>query len=345
MKYTRFLFLGLIFALCFSFGTAVMAQTDEVDSSVTETSTEADVLDSEEVLVEEEITEVPSTFGLWWREVKERVITGLTFDPIQKAEKQLQHAKERMRIAELMSESEDESVQERAEKMIEKAQKFMSQVEEKREKWTDKSDEKVNRLREHLADFQLRREQVMDKIEDSIPEDKQERIQELRQKGLEQGTRLLNAINNENIPEPVREHLQNVKDRIEEHAEEVKLFRDEKHDLLEKAKDGDEDAKEALKQLNQDRKEDLKERTAVIREKATGVADVIREKGKNAVERLKKMDGREDAQDKIQDLRDARENESEDVVPRLKPNPAEVIRQRAEEIKDSLHRDPPEPRD
>ncbi|PLX26564.1 hypothetical protein C0581_03980, partial [Candidatus Parcubacteria bacterium] len=216
MKYRHFLYIGLIFVMCLGLGTAAMAQTDESDSGDTSTTTE-EVISEDAV---EEIDEVPTTFGLWWREVKERITVGLTFDPIQKAEKQLQHAKERMRIAELMSESENENVQERAANMIEKAQRFMSQVEEKREKWTDKSDDKVNRLREHLADFQLRREEIMDKIEDRIPEDKQERIQELRQKGLEQGSRLLHAINNENIPEPVREHLQNVKDSIEEHAQE-----------------------------------------------------------------------------------------------------------------------------
>ncbi|PLX28328.1 hypothetical protein C0581_02715, partial [Candidatus Parcubacteria bacterium] len=113
----------------------------------------------------------------------------------------------------------------------------------------------------------------------------------------------------------------------------VKLFRDEKHDLLQKAKDGDESAKEALKELNEERKEDLKERTAVMREKAMNMADVIKENGKNAVERLKKMDGRENVNDKIQDLRDRRE-----VTPERPPEPEAVILDRAQDLQKDRER-------
>lgn len=244
-------------------GLEVSAEPPAVDASVT-----ASIVAEEpelEGMVVEQPKEVPSVFGLWWKGVKEKVSIGLTFNPIKKAEKQLQFAEERMKLAELMAQkSKDQKVQARIHRAIGQAQEMMEKVEARRERLLQQKDEQAARLLRNIATHQIRREAVMDKIEEKLPEGAIEKFDELRDKGMMQERRLLNAINNENAPAEVREHLQAVKDRIEAHAEEIKLFRERRAELMDEFKAGDEavkeQTKEEMKELRQDRVEMLKDR-------------------------------------------------------------------------------------
>ena len=252
--------------LAFGFGQVAQAQTEDVIIGGTDTVVlEEEVLEGIEV---EEITEVPSGFGLFWRGVRERVSLISTFDPVKKAEKQIKYAEERLRIADIIAEKSDNpKVQARAEQMVERANNLMAKVEEKKEKWVNNPKAKTRNLIKNIATHELRRERVMDRLEEKLPEDRLEKIREVREKALNRGERLLNAINNENVPERVREHLQNVKTRIEEHAEEVKAFREERKELQQQARGGDEDAKAKLGELKEERKEAITERRESYKEK------------------------------------------------------------------------------
>ena len=119
----------------------------------------------------EEPTKVPSGFGLWWQGLKEQVSIAMTFNPVKKAEKQLQFAEERMRLAELMAQkSEDQKVQARIHRVIGEAQKMMEKVEARRERLLEQKDGQAQRLLRNLATHEIRREAVMDKIEEKLPE-------------------------------------------------------------------------------------------------------------------------------------------------------------------------------
>ncbi|KPJ84970.1 hypothetical protein AMJ57_04880 [Parcubacteria bacterium SG8_24] len=216
----------------------------------------------------EEFTAVPSTFGLWWRSVKETVTTAFTFNPLKKAELRVKYAEERMRLAELIAEKagDDPKLQKRAGKMVDKAHRLMEQVTAKYDKWFDPEDGKAQKLIGNITRHQLNKEAVMDRLEENLDEEQLDKIRELREKGLQGSQRLLNAIENENIPERVREHLQGIKDRIEDHASEVREYREQKRELLEQRKAGEEGAEEGLRELRRERLDRVKERVQERRE-------------------------------------------------------------------------------
>ena len=67
----------------------------------------------------QEPTKAPSRFGLFFRGIKEQVSLITTINPVKKAEKQLQFAEERMKIAEkIIASSDNAASQEKAAKMI-----------------------------------------------------------------------------------------------------------------------------------------------------------------------------------------------------------------------------------
>ena len=120
----------------------VLAQTTtaETVSTTTSTTTTEVVIDDTLIGVTvDEITKMPTTWGLWWTSVKEKVSEVVTLDPVRKAEKQLQFAEQRMKYAEYIAENTtDPKKQAWAEKMVEKANKFMEKVEAKKENWAVK---------------------------------------------------------------------------------------------------------------------------------------------------------------------------------------------------------------
>lgn len=211
----------------------------------------------------------PSTSGwsLFWRGVRERVSIALTLDPVKKAEKQVIFAEERVKIAEAIAEkSDDPSVQARAQKMIERASQLMEKVEAKKEKWLEKKDERAEKLLERAANQYAVREKVMEKLEAKLAPEQLEKFEALKVRAVENNQRLLNAIQNPNISEETKAHLEEIKARVEDHAADVKAFRDANQELLEKAAAGDEAARTELKQVQQQRVELRQEAKDIVKD-------------------------------------------------------------------------------
>ncbi len=261
----KYLLLGLVFALLILPAFNLRAQ--ELNAEVVEQQINSYDLEGIEI---KQIEKAPSALGLWWRGIKESVSLALTFDPVKKAEKLLKYSEERMQIAEKIAEEFEQSGeikqgenfknQERVQKNIEKAQKFMEKVETQKDDWMqDENQEKVQRLIKNVATHQIRKEVIFDKIEEKIPEEKLENIIELRDKGLENSKFLINAINNENISEDIRGHLEYVKEKIETHIIEIKEYKEIKGQLQKRVEKGEEGIEYELDELNQKRREKVQE--------------------------------------------------------------------------------------
>lgn len=259
--------------------TAITAEVTTTESdSVGATEVAADLIELEGITANVP-EELPTSWGLFWRTVRERVAVVTTFDPIEKAGKQLQFAEERMRLAQLIAEKapEDSKMQERAEKMINKANAFLQRIEEKKEIFAKTDNERSRRLLKNITTHTLNREAVANKIEEQLKPEQLERFTKLREENSAQSRRLLQALSNENIPAEVKARLETVKTRIETHADEVRTFREEKRELLEKAATGDDAARMELRDANRERleirgeqqEETQLERQGVMRERAT----------------------------------------------------------------------------
>lgn len=279
----------LAFAMLFSPGLA-FAQTGE-----TVTDEEVLVDDTLEEVEVEEIEEEPTGFGLFWRGVRERVSLTFTFDPVKKAEKIVKYAEERMAIAERIAEArpDDERAQQRVANVLERANALIAQAEERKAELLENPDDRARRALKNLANHNLRREHVLDRIEQRIPEDRLEAFQERRAEFAAQGRRLLNAINNENIPEEIRAHLEAVRDRVEDKAEEVRQFRAAHKELLEAARSGDEDAQARLENLRETRKGNVEEGERV-RTRAAELRGEVRNGNRDAIDELRRLNGAEE---------------------------------------------------
>lgn len=248
----------------------------------------------------EEIAKIPSNFGLWWRSVRETLTLALTWDEMSKAEKALKFAEERMRIAKLIAEQnpDDEKAQEKAQEMIEKAERFMEKVEAKKDKWSkDKSQEEIDGLVADIATHQSNTDVVLDELEKKLPKEKAEALSELREKRSEASQRLLNAIENENLSAETKAHLEEVKARIEDHLEEVKGYNEQRKALQEQVRSGAAGAAEDLEALREERQTQLQVRTESVREIKTQLEEQAAQGDASA---QKKLDIIEKVQERAQ---------------------------------------------
>lgn len=240
----------LLLAFVVSVSMVSIVYADEDIESVSDASSTALSQDVE--------VEIPSGFGLLWQDVRERVSLMFTFDPVDKAEKRIMYAERRMEMAQQLVANESEALQQRGQHMIERAEQYMARVEQKKETWVQKAEERTERIAQRIGDYQEHREYVMDILENTAPEDRAEAIQALREEFSAQGTRLLNALDNENIPEQVREHLTEVKERIETHAQEVQVHRERVQELKKEKPSVDVDPE--IQQIREERREHVQER-------------------------------------------------------------------------------------
>jgi len=321
----RFRFLGyfiliIVFSLALTSLALAQSETPALVEAVEIETTEGVIIggwdsvvsDELEGIEVEEITKAPSGWGLFWRGVKERVSVALIVNPVKKAEKRLKFAEERMAIAEKIVETTDsEKAQEQAEKMITKAQTLMTKAEEKKDKWLVKGGERAEKLLKNMATHQVRVQKSLDRIELHIPEDKLVRWDELREGVETKGRNFVNALQQGNLPEKVREHLQNVKERVETHVRETAEYRTRKRELLQAAAEGDESAKDGLKNLKEDRRTVLeanRERYKEGQEKLQALKKAAQDGDEAAQKKLRIWDKSEDVRDKLEDRRDKRED-------------------------------------
>jgi hypothetical protein len=259
----------------------------------------------------ENIEKIPSNFGLWWRGVRETLSLTFTWDEMSKAEKALQFAEERMRIARLIAEQQpdDAKAQEKVQKMIERAQKFIDKVEAKRDKWSkDGSQEELDRLVGNIATHQSNADVILDEIEKDFSKGDTTAIGQSREKGAEASARLLSAIANVNISAETKAHLEEVKARIEQHAAEVKAYNTERKTLQEKIGQGDESAKADLEALKDARQTQIQVRTEGVGE----IKTKLEEKANTGDEAAKK---KLDIINKVQGSQKQEEGVTEEDIP------------------------------
>jgi len=331
-----FLFCGVFLCSFFIFST-VLAQEVFSDTTVSE-----DILINDDVDVDEEtgealdislenigssvIEEVPSSFGLFFRGIRERISLMTTFNPVKKAEKRLQYALERENIAErILEESLDFAAQKKAQDMIDRSQAFIEKVHEQQEKWMNGQDDRAQQLLKNVANFELRREKLFDRLEEKLSDEQLIKFQEKRDVIEQKSQRLLNALDNENIPEEIRLHLQKVKERVEEHYDQQQEY---KAGLLKAIQSGDATAVKELREQRHDenvirfdeKKVQIQERKDVLRERAED-GDIQAQKEIRLLHSVV-----ENGQKRVEEVKERVEERREDLK--------ELIEYKREEIKE-----------
>ncbi|MFH1789540.1 MAG: DUF5667 domain-containing protein [bacterium] len=228
------------------------------DSGITATTTA--LQEQFQGIVIDDVTKMPSQWGLWWKSAKEKLALTFTFNSVKKAEKHIKFAEERFKYAEyILENSTDANKQEWAEKMIEKADQYINKVEENKDKWINNVNAGKRNILKNVATHQIRRENMLDRIEEKLPDDKLEKFREMREKSIEQHRKfMLNIYNNQKMPDSVKSELKTIKDKIEQKYRDIVEFQVEKRGLQIKAQGGDQSAKQELEDLKSARKSAVK---------------------------------------------------------------------------------------
>ena len=316
--------------------------TEDVSSDLSVSPETGDVIDIslEEVASSVEEDEVPSPFSLFVRGIRERVSVLTTFDPVKKAEKQLQFALERQQLAEhLLAQATTEAQKERAEQLLDRSQAWIERIEEKTDKLQEKKDERVDRLMKHVSNFYLRREEKLQELEATVSPEQLERLNEKRALFHDKHARLLQAISNESLSPEVQTHLMQVKTRIEEHHQAVQAFQEQ---LREAKASGTEEAVREVREAWKAKREEARENTRTLleekREALEAKAAEGDEQAAKALERvdnaLQRRDVRHEGREIIRDDR----KETREEVKNIREQKKEEVRDLREERREDVQK-------
>ncbi len=234
----------------------VVATTDDTVSVEVESQVEVSADTSSTASGEETST---SPWKLFVLGVRERLSLLTTFDPVKKAEKALKFAEERTKIAEKLAEkADDPKVQERLDKVLKRAASLEERADSVKDRLLDNPDARKKLLLKNLLNFKEHKEEVFSKLEEKLNPEQVEKLKQLHSQAEEKSKALLNALENENLPEEIREHLEGVKAKMEENKKEAEEFRGAQQELIDRIKSGDEAAKEELQTLREDRAAEIK---------------------------------------------------------------------------------------
>lgn len=367
MKYSlRFLTL-LILVGSFIVFSPVFAQSDDGATAIAEDGGSEEVVNDDDLAVDvdedtgevldtslegivvEEVNEAPSRPGLFFRHLGERLSLLTTFDPVKKAEKEQRFAVRAEKLAAYLYEKGNA---ERAEQILERSHTYLERIEEKKQAILEKNDVRSQRLLQNIANHQLQREKLFDRLQERVPQHKLEQFQKRRAEVLDKQARLINAIDNEQLPERVREHLQRVKVRVDARVEDVKEDRVRLRALIES---GDRDA---VRSFRMEQKEEREEKFQQQRQKVLEKKNVLIEKAVEGDESAKRallllnakfdkqekakeqrQERREHVQERVQERKDAVQERREDVRERIqekREDVREAVKDRREDVREAV---------
>jgi len=274
----KFLIIGLVIASSVLWSNKVVLADEATDISseavlveaVTTSAEDAQVVTSDELedldgVETVEPTNMPTSFGLWWQGVKETISLAVTRDPVKKAEMQLKFAEERVKLANYIAEnSSDPVVQEKAAKIVAKADALMQKIEAKSGDFLANLDERKQKLLANTARHELNKEKVLNRLEDKSSLENLPELEKIKATIQEKTNIFLEKIaSNENIPAEVKARITARKEAIAERQTERAEMRAENKELLDKALAGDESAKA---ELQAQREEQAKKREEIRNE-------------------------------------------------------------------------------
>lgn len=297
MKYSKFLLLGLTMLSFSLVAPRVLAATETAEATqavLAEASDVVEILDIDQELVGLDVAtveEMPSTLGLWWRRVRERVALSITFDPVKKAEKRLRFAEENMRLADFIAtNSTDPDQQAQALRLSERAEEHFAQIAKVQAELLANPEARQQLFLQNMARFSVNYERIMDNLESKLPGFDAANVETVRARHAERVEAFLDKVeNNPNLPEEVKNMILEKKTIIESRQAAREAWREANKELLEKARAGDEAAKEQLRQAQQERLEEQGQAIQERQETRQRLIEEIKSGDQEAVQELKQL--------------------------------------------------------
>jgi len=214
----KFIFIVTIAFMSF-FAVPVFAQ-DSADVTADTTTTDADVVESQEAVQDEIVTEedlgaeTPGRF-YFLKQFTRTIQKAITRDPIKKAELDIQSAHEQLLRAKQISEENpnDPKSAVRVEKALEKFESNIEKVKNRAQEIKEKRADKAGAFMEKIADMQIKQQKMLDNLEDKLPEQAFEKIEQARNRALEHATEIFTHVaeNKEQIAEKINNAMKKQK--------------------------------------------------------------------------------------------------------------------------------------
>lgn len=322
---------------------ATTVLTQEASTAISQNTTLNGELQPLDGVKTVEIKGIPSNFGLWWRNISEWVSTALITDPVEKAEKQLTFAEERIKLANyIIDNSTDPKVQEKAKSMLEKADEYIKKIEEKKNEIAAKKDERAKKLLENVAKHELNKETVLEKVEDTLSPEALAEFQQLRAKMEQTGKDFLKSLQADpNVSQEIKDAVSKVLLQVQVTQKAREQIREQEKPVIDAIKEGLDSAKEEFQQMREQRKQDLEKLRKQYKTEKQAIIDKIQAGEKGAVEELKALNKKmqqttsevkEETKQKVEQLKDNLEKAREDAKQQMEQK-REQIKQQAEDMK------------
>ncbi len=203
----------------------------------------------------ENIEKVPSSIGLFFKDLKERASLYFTFDKIKKAEKRLKYAEERIRmIGKLAEKADDPRVAKKIDKIIKKADGFLKDIKTDDKDFLKDFGEKKAQFLENISKHRVNREIVLDKVEDRVPLEKLDKFRERRRVNEVTSQEFIkNLIDNDELGDDLKEVVKENSRRLRVLLKNRERTRQEVDDFLNRMRNGDETALERINKLREQR--------------------------------------------------------------------------------------------
>jgi len=179
----------------------ITAEETAATEEIIEEVTQDEAVTAEELEVSEPtlLPDSPFYFLKNWRRGVQSV---LTLNKVKKAELRARFANEKLMEAEKLAEKTgDQSVIEKAMENYEAETEKVKTAAES----INKNDKNAERLLDKLADFQLKRQKLMDRLAEKLPEKAREKVLAAQEKSLEKFTEIMTRLDE---PEKMRERLE-----------------------------------------------------------------------------------------------------------------------------------------
>ncbi len=219
-----------------------------------------------DVLSEELNIEDPGILS-WFQNAFDTIQLWITRDLVKKLEEEIKKASRQMIKAReiVQNNADDKNLQKKLDKINGKYQDLIDSINNRVEQFDEENlnSEKFKNFLDKYTDHQLKHQQILEKLENQVPEAVMEKIREKRQEHLENFGEVMNKLQER---EEFKERLGNILNDDQERVEN----RIRKMEIIEELGDASkEEVKEIIEELKQERKElfnELKNRKQEIKE-------------------------------------------------------------------------------
>ncbi len=228
-------------------------EPEAIDISADDLVKQDEDVTSEDLQIQEPIL-LPDSGLYFFKNIGRIIKYSLTFDPVKKAELGLRYADERIiELKKLAEKTKDPKKVERAlEKYEKEKEKILKRIEAVRN--DPKKADKIEKILDRLADKEIKHQKLLEKLENNLPEEAKEKIEQRREKALERFVKTITTVDDpQKLEKRLAKILQNQK------GSKFKDFKNlEVLEMIEQK--APEEAKEAIKRARENTLKRLNER-------------------------------------------------------------------------------------